>query len=210
MSLSDSIIDKNIVSFLHQNGFNYNDKRIQNTIKEWVDKCFKPEIYTSLGSHYHGKKFENNVRNFVTEIGGQAAITKVLDNGFDITVTFDRINVVMQLKYHYISSGKKVSIKVDDVCVFVGAFETQYRNSDFYGIFLTNSSVTFSNECQNFKNSYKKIHLYTVDNLFNLLCELNQAHSTVTFDNSLVSMEAMGIETVILEFNNIKVQYQNV
>ncbi|CAG8845818.1 28790_t:CDS:2, partial [Gigaspora margarita] len=131
-----------------------------------------------LGPHYRGKKFENNVQNFVTEIGSQAAITKVPDNGFDITVTFDRINVVMQLKYHYISSGKKVSIKVNDVRAFVGAFETQYRNSDFYGIFLTNSGVTFT-------------------------------HFTVTFDNSLVSMEAMGIENMILEFNNIKVQYQN-
>ncbi|CAG8856758.1 2089_t:CDS:2, partial [Gigaspora margarita] len=109
---------------------------------------------------------------------GQAAITKVPDNGFDITVTFDRINVVMQLKYHYISSGKKVSIKVDDIRAFVDACKTRYRNSDFYGIFLTN--------------------------------RLNQAHSTVTFDNLLVSIEAMGIENVILEFNNIKVQYQNV
>ncbi|CAG8833429.1 28237_t:CDS:2, partial [Gigaspora margarita] len=131
-----------------------------------------------LGPHYRGKKFENNVRNFVTEIRGQVAITKVSDNGFDITVMFDRINVVMQLKYYYISSGKKVSIKVDDVHAFVGAFETRYRNSDFYGIFLTN--------------------------------RLNQAHSMVTFDNLLVSIEAMSIENVILEFNNIKVQYQNV
>ncbi|CAG8700258.1 26091_t:CDS:2, partial [Gigaspora margarita] len=72
---------------------------------------------------------------------------------------------------------KKVSIKVD-VRAFVGAFETRYRNSDFYGIFS--------------------------------LIALNQAHSTVTFDNSLVFIEAMGIETIILEFNNIKVQCQNV
>ncbi|CAG8849463.1 30317_t:CDS:1, partial [Gigaspora margarita] len=56
------------------------------------------------------------------------AITKVPDNSFDITMTFGKINVAIQLKYYYISSSKKVSIKIDDVYAFVGAFETWYKN----------------------------------------------------------------------------------
>ncbi|CAG8780932.1 41843_t:CDS:2, partial [Gigaspora margarita] len=143
-------------------------------LKRWQDKIglkVKDHIpldesleYMTVDINYSKAK-KSHAEHLVEE--KEAAITKVSDNGFDITVTFDRINVVMQLKYHYISSSKKVSIKVDDVRAFVGTFENDI------GI-------------------------------------LNQAHSTVIFDNSLVSMEAMGIENVILEFNNIKVQYQNV
>ncbi|CAG8725065.1 12162_t:CDS:1 [Dentiscutata heterogama] len=156
-----------------------------------------------------GKKFENNVRNFLVHIGCTTSITKVPDNGFDITTTFDKINVVFQLKYHYISEKKVVSINVSQIREFVGAFETRYKNSDFYGIFLTNSGIQYSSECQIFKNSHPRIFLCTIDNLFQCLYNINRKHitnDTNTFN--FLTMEATNAEGVSFNFNGMQIEYK--
>ncbi|CAG8741583.1 4587_t:CDS:2, partial [Cetraspora pellucida] len=111
-------------------------------IEDVIEKYFKlnDKEFIGLTSKLRGHEFEKMTCNFLKYIGSDATIRKVPDGGIDIHGKFGNVYYVMQLKYHY--DTKKYSVNVEDVRSFYGSYSHYYGETQYIGIFLTNSKYT--------------------------------------------------------------------